>query len=186
VTCVDAQSLEVKATIDVGGALEFAAEWAEKGLVFVNVENKSQIAAIDANKHEVLARYPLAPAQEPTGLALDEKTGILFAGCGSGHMAVVDATNGKVLTTLPIGDHCDAAAFDPESGLAFASCGDGTTTVVREGPGKTFTLVGKIDTASGGRTCAIDRKTHKLWVCAGSRGKDDVRLLVFAPDAALR
>jgi DNA-binding beta-propeller fold protein YncE len=187
VTCVDAASLEVKATIEVGGALESAVEYVAKGMVFVNVENKSQIAAIDAKKHEVLARWALDPAKEPTGLAIDEKKGVLFAGCGSGHMAVVDAATGKVLATPAIGDHCDACAFDPETGLAFASCGDGTTTVVRAGEDGTFTAAAKIDTAPGARTCAVDRKTHKLWVCAGTRGKDDVRLLVFGQgEAALR
>lgn len=181
ITCVDAASLEVKATIEVGGALESAAEYVAKGMVFVNVENKSHIAAIDAASHKVVNRYPLEPAKEPTGLAIDEKNGVLYAGCGSGHMACVDAASGKVLATPAIGQGCDACAFDPETGLAFASCGDGTTTVVKMGADKSFAVAAKIDTAPGARTCTVDRKTHKLWICAGTRGKDDVRLVVFAP-----
>lgn len=181
VTCVDAASLTVTATIDVGGALEFAAELAGKGLVFVNVEDRGEVVAIDARKHAVAARHSLEPAREPTGLAIDEKRGLLFCGCGSKHLAVVDAATGKVLATPAIGDRCDGAAFDPGTGLAFASCGDGTTTVVRPAGEKEFAVAGTLETAPGARTCTVDRATHELYVVAGSRGKDDVRLLVFAP-----
>jgi YVTN family beta-propeller protein len=178
VTCVDATTLEVKATIEVGGKLEFGVEYLAQGLVFVNAEDKNFVAEIDAKKHTLVARIPLAPAESPTGLAIDQKHGILFAGCDK-MMAVVDIAGGKVIATPAIGDGCDAAVFDADSNLAFASCGDGTTTIVREVDGKTFEVAGKIDTAAGARTCAIDPKTHNFWVCAGTRGKDDARLLVF-------
>jgi hypothetical protein len=183
ITCVDPSSLEVKATIEVGGKLEFPAEYAAKGLVFVNAEDKSFIAAVDVKKHAVVAKYELAPAEGPTGLAIDAKKGVLFAGCDE-KLAVVDANTGKVLATPAIGRGCDAVGFDADRGLAFASCGDGTTTIVRETKAGTFEAVGKIETEKGGRTCAVDSKTHKLWVAAGQRGKDEVKLLVFAPESA--
>ncbi len=183
ITCVDASTLDVKETIDVGGTLEFAVEYPAKGLVFVNAEDKHFVAAIDAKTHKVLNKYPLAPAEGPTGLALDSKNGILFAGCDK-MMAILDAATGKVIATPAIGDGCDAVAFDADQGLAFASCGDGTTTIVREVDAKTFEIAGTIQTAAGARTCAIDPKTHKLWLGSGSRGKDDVKLLCFARDAA--
>lgn len=180
ITCVDASSLEVKATIEVGGKLEFAVEYPAKGLVFVNAEDKSFVAEIDAKKHALVARHDLAPAEEPTGLAIDTKKGILFCGCNE-KMAVLDANTGKVLATPAIGKGCDAVAFDAERGFAFASCGDGTTTIVHEVKPGMFESVGQIETAKGGRTCAFDPKTHKLWVAAGTRGKEDARLIVFAP-----
>ena len=182
ITCVDASSLEVKATIDVGGTLEFPAEYPEKGLVFVNAERENFVAEIDAKKHTLVKKHELAPAEGPTGLAIDVKKGVLFAGCDQ-KLVVLDANTGKILATPAIGEGCDAVAYDPERGLAFASCGDGTTTIVRETKPGTFEAVGKIDTAKGGRTCALDAKTHKLWVAAGTRGKDDVKLLVLAPAA---
>jgi DNA-binding beta-propeller fold protein YncE len=181
VTCVDPVTLEVKSTIEVGGKLEFAQEWAAKGQVFVNVEDKSEVAAIDAKEHKVLARYPLAPAAEPTGMALDAKNGLIFCGCDK-MLAVLDAATGKVVTTQPIGSGCDAVAFDAEKSLVFASCGDGTTAVVRELDSKKFEVAGTIQTASGARTCTLDPKTHKLWTVAGTRGKDDAKLLSFAPE----
>lgn len=181
VTCVDPVSFEVKSTIEVGGKLEFAQEWPAKGLVFVNVEDKSEVAAIDAKEHKVLARYPLAPAAEPTGMALDVKNGLVFCGCDK-MLAVLDAATGKVLTTQAIGSGCDAVAFDAEKGLVFASCGDGTTAIVRELDPKKFEVAGTIQTAPGARTCTVDPKTHKLWTVAGTRGKDDAKLLSFAPE----
>jgi DNA-binding beta-propeller fold protein YncE len=183
ITCVDAASLEVKTTIDVGGKLELASEYVAKGLVFVNVEDKSTVVSIDATKHAVVSRYPLDPATEPTGIAIDEKNGILFCGCAE-KLAILDAASGKVLATLPIGAHCDSVVFDAEKGLVFASCGDGTTAVVHEADPKTFDVVAKIETAPGGKTCALDAKTHMLWVASGTRGKDDLRVLEFAAEPA--
>ena len=181
ITCVDASSLEVKATIEVGGALEFAQEYVAKGMVFVNSEDKNFVAQIDAKKHSVVARHELAPATTPTGLAIDEKNGILFAGCDQ-KLAILDASTGKVIATPEIGKGCDAVAFDAERMLAFASCGDGTTTVVHEADPKKFDVVAKIETAKGAKTCALDPKTHKLWLAASTRGQDDARLLVFAQE----
>jgi DNA-binding beta-propeller fold protein YncE len=183
VTCVDSSGLEVKATIEVGGELEFAVEQASKGLVFVNVEDQGCVAEIDAKKHALVAKHPLAPAKDPTGLAIDEKNGILFCGCDK-QLAIVEAATGKILATPAIGEGCDAVAFDAQRGLVYASCGDGTTTVVREVDPTTFEIVATIQTGAGGRTCTLDPRTHKLWVAAGSRGKGDVRLLVFAAEPA--
>lgn len=178
ITCVDAKSLDVKQTIAVGGALEFPAEDPAKGLVYVNVEDKSQLAVIDAKKHEVLQRYPVAPGEEPAGLALDRKNGLLFLGCGNKKLVVMDAATGKVVTTMDIGEHCDGVAFDADLGHVFASC-RGASSVIHEKDAKTFESLGPL---GAGKTCAVDPKTHKIYITSGTRGeKDSVRLLVFAP-----
>jgi len=98
----------------------------------VNIEDKSQIDAIDSNKLTEKAAWPLAPCQEPSGLAIDRKNRRLFAGCDNKMMAVVDADTGKVIATPAIGEGVDANGFDPGTGLAFASCGEGVLTVVKE------------------------------------------------------
>ncbi|MBI3817372.1 MAG: YncE family protein [Planctomycetes bacterium] len=183
ITCVDASTLEVKSTIEVGGMLEFAAEHVSKGMVYVNSEDKNFIAQIDAKKHAVVSKFALAPCEAPTGLAIDEKNGILFAGCDQ-KLAIVDTANGKVVATPEIGKGCDAVVFDAERMLAFASCGDGTTAVVKEVDPKKFEIVGKIETARGAKTCAFDPKTRKLWFPQGSRTDTGSKLLVFAPEEA--
>ncbi len=124
VTAIDAAKSTVLGTIKVDGKPEFAVS-DEKGEIFVNIEDKSELMALDPNKLEVKARWPLAPCEEPSGLAIDRKNRRLFSGCGNKLMSVVDADSGKLVTTVPIGDGVDANAFDPETGLAFASCGEG-------------------------------------------------------------
>jgi YVTN family beta-propeller protein len=185
VTCVDPATWTVTATVDVGGALELAVESASRGLVFVNVEDKDQVAVLDAKKHAVVARYALAAAKGPTGIALDDARGVLFCGCDEA-IAMLDAASGAVLATLPIGKHCDSVAFDAEKRLAFASCGDGTVGIVRELDPKGFESAGSVATAPGGRTCVLDPKTHALWVASGTRGKDDLRLVELTPVTAVR
>lgn len=178
ITCVDAKSLEVKKTIEVGGALEAAVEDAAKGLVFVNVEDQSLLAVIDAGRREVTAKHPVAPGEEPAGLAIDRKNGLLFLGCGNKKLVVMDAASGQVVTSLDIGEHCDGVAFDPETGNVFASC-RGASSAIHEKDAKTFELLGSLD---AGKTCALDPKTHKLYITSGTRGeKDSVKVLVFAP-----
>ncbi|HME36473.1 MAG TPA: YncE family protein [Candidatus Sulfotelmatobacter sp.] len=168
-TAVDGASGKVLGTIKLDGKPEFAASDA-KGEIFVNIEDKSELVAIDPNKLEVKAKWPLAPCEEPSGLSIDRKNRRLFVGCGNKMMAVVDADSGKVLATPAIGDGVDATTFDAETGLAFASCGaDGVLTVVREeSPGK-FTAE-NVPTQKGARTLALDAKTHNVFVVTAQFG----------------
>lgn len=167
VTVIDAASLKVLATIAVSGKPEFAA-YDEHRHVFVNIEDKGTVAVIDAKAMKVTGEWPLTPCEEPTGLAIDRKKERLFAGCsGNKVMAVVDAKNGKLLASVPIGAGCDGTEFDASSGLAFAANGrDGTVTVVGEtAPGK-FEALETVATQASGRTIALDEKTHRLFIPA--------------------
>jgi len=167
-TAIAATSGMVLGTIKLDGKPEFAASDG-KGGVFVNIEDKSELTAIDANKLEVKAKWPLAPCQSPSGLSMDRKHRRLFVGCDNKMMAVVDADTGKVLATPAIGDGVDATAFDDETGLAFASCGEGVLSVVREdSPGK-FSAE-NIPTQAGARTLALDAKTHNVYVVTAKFG----------------
>jgi len=169
-TVIDAASGKVLGTIKLDGKPEFAASDA-KGEIFVNIEDKSQLVAIDPNKLEVKAKWPLAPCEEPSGLSIDRKNRRLFVGCGNKMMAVVDADTGKVLATPAIGDGVDATTFDSETGLAFASCGaDGVLTVVKEESAGKFSVAENVATQKGARTLALDAKTHKVFVVTAQFG----------------
>ena len=87
---------------------------------------------IDADKHEVVARWSLAPGEGPSGIALDATHHRLFSGCHNKMMVMLDTESGKVVGSVPIGSGVDGCAFDDATQLAFASCGDGTTTIARE------------------------------------------------------
>jgi len=165
ITAINAADGKVAGTIAIGGKLEFAAADG-KGTIFVNVEDKSELAHIDAEKLTVLHRWPLAPCTEPSGLAMDTKTRRLFVGCDNKMMAIVNADTGKIVTTLPTGDGTDANGFDPGTGFAFSSNGEGTLTVVHEDSPEKFTVVENVPTKKSARTMALDLKTHNIFLPA--------------------
>lgn len=168
-TAIDAAKGTVLSTVKLEGKPEFAVSDG-KGEIFVNLEDKSQLDAIDPNKLEVKSRWPLAPCQEPSGLAMDRKNRRLFVGCDNKMMAVVDADSGKVLATPAIGGGVDATAFDEGTGLAFASCGEGVLTVVREESPSKFSVAENVKTQEGARTLALDDKTHEVFVVTAKFG----------------
>src|SRR5246127_347740 len=169
-TAIDGATGKVLGTIKLDGKPEFAASDA-KGEIFVNIEDKSELVAIDPKKLEVKATWPLAPCTEPSGLAIDRKNRRLFVGCDNKMMAVVDADTGKVLATPPIGEGVDATAYDPETGLAFASCGgDGVLTVVKEDSKDKFSVAENVPTQKSARTMALDTKTHNVYTVAAKFG----------------
>lgn len=162
-TALDASKGEVAGTLALGGKPEFAAS-DEKGTMFVNIEDTSELVAFDPQKLVVKSRWKLAGCEEPTGLAIDRKNRRLFAGCGGNKkMAIVDADSGKVIAMPDIGDGCDATAFDAEQKLAFASAGDGTITVIREDSPDKFSVAETAKTQERARTMALDPKTHNLF-----------------------
>ena len=168
-TAIDAATGKVAGTIPLGGKPEFGAADG-KGTVWVNIENKNEVVAIDSKKLAVKARYPVAPGDEPSGLALDRDHRRLFVGCGNKKMIVLNADNGKVITALPIGDGVDACGFDPATQLAFASNGDGTLTVVHEDSPDKFTVVENAKTQPRAITMAVDLKTHNVVVVTAEFG----------------
>lgn len=169
-TAVDAKSGQVAGTIALGGKPE-AGVSDGKGHIFVNIEDTSEIVQFDANKLSVENRWKIAPGDEPSGLAMDQKTRRLFAVCGNKMMVVVNADNGQVVGNVPIGQGADGAAFDPETGFAFSTNGsDGTLTVVHEdSPGK-FSVVENVPTLRRARTIALDSKTHQVYTITAEYG----------------
>lgn len=167
-TAIDGATGKVLGTIKLDGKPEFAASDA-RGTIFVNIEDKSELTAIDPDKLAVKATWPLAPCTEPSGLSIDRKKHRLFVGCDNKMMAIVDADNGKVIATPPIGEGVDATTFDPETGLAFASCGEGVLTVVKEDSSGKFSAE-NVPTKQGARTLALDAKTHNVFVVTADFG----------------
>ncbi len=149
-------------SIAVGGKPETAVSDGE-GKIFVNIEDKNEIVAIDAKTFKVLAHYSITPAEGPTGLAYDKQTKRLFAGCDK-LMVVLNAENGKVVTTLPIGDGCDGLVFDADSKNIYTSNGDGTLTVIHEDAADKYTVTENIITKKGARTITIDKVSHLLYL----------------------
>ena len=168
-TAIDAATGTVAGTIALGGKPEFAAADG-KGMVYVNIEDKNEVVAIDSKNLTAKAHWPLAPGEEPSGMAMDRKTRRLFIGCGNKKMIVMNADNGHIVADLPIGDGVDATAFDPDTKLAFSSNGEGTLTVVHEDSADKYSVVENAATQRGARTMALDPKTHTVYVATAQFG----------------
>lgn len=169
-TVLDGATGKVVATVPLGGQPEFAAT-DRKGRVYVNLEDKSEIAVLNAKQASVEKRWPLAPCEDPSGMAIDRAHERLFVGCGNRMMAMVDAASGKVLATVPIGAGVDANGFDPGTGLAFSSNGEGSLTIAREDEGaQKLSVVENVSTQRGARTMAVDEKTHRVFLVTAEFG----------------
>lgn len=167
-TVVDAASGKVLGTIPLGGKPEYPATDL-KGKVFVNIEDKNEIAQIDASKLTVLNRWALGLCQEPSALAFDKEHHRLFAGCGNKMMAVVDSETGKVVTTVPIGEGVDAGRFNPNTQQVFMSCGEGVLTVIHEDTPDKYSVTQNLPTAKGARTMAMDYENNVAYLVTAQR-----------------
>lgn len=176
-TVIDAASGKVLAAIPLGGKPEFPASDG-KGKVFVNIEDKAEIAVIDVKGNTVTARWPLKGCEEPSALAFDVGHGRLFSGCGNKVMAVTDASSGNVVTTVPIGAGVDAGAFNSRTQEAFLSCGDGTLAVIHEDSPDKYSVKQTVETARGARTMALDTDADAIYLVTaqfGEKGPNDRR-----------
>jgi PQQ-like domain len=163
-TAIEAATGKVVATIPLAGVAETGAADPSLGRVFVNIEDKNSIDVIDITTHKVVANWPVAPAESPTGMAIDTATHRLFVG-GGPNMVMIDAKTGKVLANAPICRGTDATQFDASAKMAFSSCSDGHITAVKV-DGDKLTVVQTIETTRGARTMAIDPATHRLYTAA--------------------
>ena len=165
-TVIDVKAAKVVATVPLGGKPEFAQADVAAGRVYNNLEDKSEVVAIDIKKHEVVNRWPIAPGEGASGMAIDLAHHRLFLGCGNKLMVMLDSATGKVVASVPIDQGVDANAFDPGTQLAFASCGAGTVTIAHEDTPDKLTVVQTLKTERGAKTMALDPKTHRIYLGA--------------------
>jgi DNA-binding beta-propeller fold protein YncE len=171
-TVISAADGKVAGTIALGGGPEFAVADG-KGFVYDNLEDKSQVLKIDARKRTVEQRWPVAPCEAPSSMAMDRANQRLFIGCRSRIMAVIDSESGKVVATLPIGDHVDATAFDEDSRLIFSN-GEGTISVIHQDSPDKYSAVETVKTLPRAKTMALDPKTHQLFLSTAEAGQFEV------------
>jgi YVTN family beta-propeller protein len=153
----------VAATIPLGGKPEFAQ--AEGSRMFVNIEDKNEVAVLNLKTRAVTHHWPIAPGEEASGMGLDREHHRLFLGCGNAKLMVLDCGDGHVVASLSAGKGIDGAAFDAGTQLAFTSNGaDGTVTVVHEDTPDKFTIVQTLTTERGARTMAVDPVSHKIYL----------------------
>jgi hypothetical protein len=163
-TVITAATGNVVTMIPLAGVAETAQADPDLGRVFVNIEDKDSIDVIDIASHKVVANWPVAPASEPTGMAIDTANHRLFVGGGKA-LVMIDAKTGTVIANVPICTGTDATAYDPGTKMVFTSCSDGNITAAKV-DGNKLSVVQTIPTARGARTMTVDTATHRLYTAA--------------------
>lgn len=164
VTAIDARTNKIIGTLPVSGKPE-AAVSDGKGKIFCNIEDKSTVVKFDAVTMKIDAEWPLDPGKEPSGLALDLKNNRLFSACSeSKQIVVIDATNGKIIATLPMGEGCDGIIFIPGDHNAISSNGEGTLTVVQQNGPDDYKVFQTLETRKSARTITYDETTKSIYL----------------------
>jgi YVTN family beta-propeller protein len=170
VTVIDTKDDKVLTTLDLPGKPEFPVADG-KGNIYDNVEDKSEIVHIDARSRKLLATWPTAPGESPSGLAIDRAHGILFSVCDNQKMAIVSTNTGRVIAMPTIGDGPDAARFSPNGGYAFSSNGEsGTLTVIHQDSPQHFTVVQNLPTEKGARTMTLSPDGSTVYLVTAKFG----------------
>jgi YVTN family beta-propeller protein len=175
-TILDAVTNKIIKVIPLGGKPEFSVT-NSKGLIYVNIEDKNEIKTIDAKTLEVIATWSIAPGDEPSGLAIDLENNLLFSVCSNELIIIVNASNGKIVKTLPIGEGCDGVVFDPVKKLIFSSNGIGTITEIKVKNASDISVVETIKTQKSARTIALNKLTHQLYLSTADYGEKPVPTL---------
>jgi DNA-binding beta-propeller fold protein YncE len=170
VSLLDPKAGQVVGTISLPGRPETAVS-DKRGKVFVNLEDKGQIAEIDMKKHAVVNTWSLDGCTEPTGLAIDLDHRRLFSGCHSGVLVVVDAGTGKNVQKLPIGNGVDAVTFDPLTRTVFTSNGEGSVSVIEQLGANSYRSLENVQTLPGAKTMALDPAGHVVYTVANQNGQ---------------
>jgi DNA-binding beta-propeller fold protein YncE len=171
ITVLDDKDGTILGTIDIGGAPEQAATDGH-GRIYVDIEDKAAIAVIDADKMAMVGKYDLSSRGSGcAGLALDAKNGILFSACrDKKNMVILSATDGHIITDLPIGMGCDGVTFNPATMEAFSSQGDGTLTVIEENSPTDFVVEQTVATPARAKTLTLDTKTNNILLITAEYG----------------
>jgi len=184
---IDVRSSKRLANVALGGSPEMMVADG-RGKVFINVASVNQLVRLDLRTRAIGARWPTPGCESPHGLAIDAVSRRLFLSCANARMLGMDAANGKSLALLPIGSGTDGAAFDSVRKWAFSSNRDGTLSVVAERSGKSFVALGKVTTAPGARTIAINPRTGRVFLVTAAvsgqrppKSPDSSPEYVFAP-----
>ena len=169
-TAIDPATNQVLGTVEFEGNPEVPVSDG-RGHVFVNIEDKSKLVCFDAKTLKVLSSWPLAPGEEPTGLAIDLAHGRLFSACANKKLIVLEASSGRRVADLPIGERVDGDAFDPALGLVFCTNGEGTLSVIHEDSPDKYTKLADVPTQRGARTVTLDEAAHRVYTCTATYGE---------------
>ena len=183
VSVYEADDTDFLTKIKLSGKPGFAAADPTVGHVYCNIEDKNEISVIDSATLKIIDNWPIAPGEGAVGMAIDLIHHRLFVSCANNLMVMMDSVNGRVIATLPIDEGAGVNVFDPGTGLAFGSCGKGAVIIAHEDASDKFTMVQTLETEHGGRTMALDPKTHDVYLTAAQYESSTNLPLKIVPDS---
>ena len=169
-TVIDPATGTVVGTVAMGGRPEYAVADG-KGMIYDNLEDKNEVVALDSRALTIKSRWPIAPAAEATAMDMDVQHRRLFIGGRNKVLAIMDADNGKVIQTFPIGDGVDTNIYEPKTGMLFTAVREGALHIFHEDTPDKFSAVETVKTEFGARNMAIDPKTHKIFIDTADFGE---------------
>jgi len=181
VTIISAAAGQVAGSLKLPGKPEFPTVDPDDGRVFVNIEDRNEVVAIDTTTHKIVSEWPIAPGESASGMAIDATHHRLFLGCDNHLMVMLDSNSGKVVASVPIGMGVDANAFDNQSQLAFSSNGEGTVTIAHEAAPDKLVVVQTLRTQPSARTMALDPQTHRIYLSAATLQPTPAKTPATAP-----
>lgn len=163
-TLIDPVLMTVAGAVPLGGVAEYAQADPQSGLIYQNLQDISELVVIDPQKLMVTERYNLGDGKNPSGLAYDAGNHRLFSTCDNNKLIVLNADNGQVVATLPIGSGVDGAAYDPELRRVYTFNGFGTMTVIQQDSADSYRVLEQAATHFGGHSGVVDPATHRIYV----------------------
>jgi len=170
-TPIDAADEAAAGSVPLGG-IPASAVTDGDGRVFIQLQDRNEIAVLDAHVLRVVRRWPLAPCTPSAGLAIDTAHDRLFSACRDDTVAALDTASGRVVARTPIGRCANVLGYDPGTSLLFAACDDGTLTVTRQESADAYRVVDTIRTAPGARGLEIDPSTHRVYLAVHEGSRD--------------
>ncbi len=177
---IDARTNAVKGTVTNLGKTEFGVS-DEKGFYYINLEAEGKIAKVDLRALQKVAVFSLAPDHDPAGMAIDLKNHLLFCGARSNNLVVLNTSDGKILATIPIGDHNDAVVFDPETQLIYVSSILADITIIKQVDKSTYQTMQHVKTKLFSKTMALDQKTKRIYLPSASFDGTDEKTSKILP-----
>ncbi len=180
-TIIDPAKLQTVGTIPLGGEPEYPVADVQHGLIYQNLHDTNEVAAVDLKTGSVVGRWSLAPCVGPSGLALDSDQERLYAVCmGSSQMVVFSLQEHKVLATLPVGGKPDAVGLDSERHRVYSAGIMGVMTVIEQNGQDTYRVLDNVHTHLLAHTLVVDPQSHRVFVTYAAL-LSKPRIAVFSP-----
>jgi hypothetical protein len=102
----------------------------------------------------------------PKSLAVDSAHERLFAACNNMKLLVLNADDGQLVATLPIGSGVDAIGYNPDRGLIYAANGgaDGSLTIISQSVTDGYAVIQTLPTRQRARTLAVNPESGQVYL----------------------